>query len=261
MRVKNLKYHREGAENASRSSFDVCKFTLIELMVVIAIIAILASMLLPALNIAREASKSISCINNLRQISTGMMSYVMDNNEWFPQRTFINGSLYNWPLVIGDYVGFSTQNGPPLFHCPSGKTYAGTISNGLWYSLGYDMNRYVGMPLVFTGFTAVNGNLNNVPNPSILAVVMDNKFPSIDLNPAMGAYADCEYKVDGSVGTDMRVGNAVLAGYYAFRHPGNNLNAILGDGHVQNYKKGPAGLPAGNIVTSFQLGVPKYYTP
>src|SRR5437763_1207960 len=60
-------------------------FTLIELLVVIAIIAVLAAILFPVFQQAREKARAISCLSNARQIGTALMLYLQDYDETYPQ--------------------------------------------------------------------------------------------------------------------------------------------------------------------------------
>lgn len=254
-------------------------FTLIELLMVIAIIAIIAAILMPALTRARERARGAYCLNNLKQLTLAWELYADEHEQYLPYNVGMNGSSFRTPLnwvnnvmtwdLSPDNTNSTTITGASLdpyaggainvFRCPSDTVLSTPQAGAGWPARlrSYAMNAMVGN----AGNFSTNGfNINNpgyrqffkltqMPHASEIFVFIDEQADSINDGYFLNKDADNNWGVSEWL--------HLPASYH-------NRSATLGfgDGHAElhHWNDPSTLLPVQPAVPFLPVGIPPQET-
>ncbi|MEI6421644.1 MAG: type II secretion system protein [Lentisphaerota bacterium] len=229
-------------------------FTLIELMVVVAILAILASMLLPALSKVRDNAKQIQCINNQKQLLFAMQNYTDDYNDYLYAMAVDN--WYDALAIKTDYLKKNTN----LVVCPAVAPFT-FVDHYETYGNRGNVTLWSGLRITVGTDTFIN--TKKITKPSSCFNIGDSIYNPLVCS-AIRVNQQAAYVNFGNTPSSL------TSGFY-MAHRGK-INLGFFDGHVDNVSSGdywgyavadnpPSGGVNGIWVTYFdqrQFGVSKY---
>lgn len=221
-------------------------FTLIELLVVIAIIAILASILLPALARAKQKAKTITCLNNLKQLEECWHLYLLDNNDYLVPNNAVQGITTNgdsgsissgasWCLVTPDEINvengmlFPYNTSLGIYHCPAdNSTLMNFTGQDTIRSRSYNMSQSV------NGYPGYNWYLTDyIPCFTKYTDIVDPNNP--DCMVFIDENADTMEDSQFGMPTDFYDGSTVWWDMPSDRHE-QGANLSFADGHAERFQ-------------------------
>lgn len=226
------------------------RFTLVELLVVVAIIGILAAILMPALAKARDSAKSAGCANNLRQHGIALQMYAQDNRNYAPplnrgadssQQAFNSvaylltapGYLPRAARTMSSYEGGNYRPLDGVWNCPSvDMNNISSVSTGTSY--GFNVQHFIAYPKTWLASSIGYVNLSRVKRPSGLIYNGDAQWYTYGV-PTIGADGKrcLSITIMDNPCRSWDSGGGFSAHVVPRRHNASGGNVSFADGHVK----------------------------